>query len=123
MSTILTTHRVSSLNLFIAIAILIVAALAFAVLSDITSPNSAVVPITRNPNAYVDFLRGEKVMFTSPAGLASALANYRAGEQTLYDNLIISSSVLETYRAGEKSIVLNVESALVEYRQGEKNIK
>jgi len=123
MSTVSTINRVANQNFFIALAILLVAVLTFAVVPAITSPKSAIIPAAGNQNAYVDFLRGEKIMFTSEAGINTVMADYRAGEKTLYTNVVNPSSALVAYHAGEKDIVNSVDSALVEYRRVEKIIK
>jgi len=123
MSTVSTTNRVANQKLFIALAFLLVAVLTFAVAPVITSTKSAIIPLAGNQNVYVDFLRGEKVIYANPTGVNTALADYRVGEQTLYTYAVNSNGALEAYRAGEKAVVPNAESTLVEYRQGEKNIK
>jgi hypothetical protein len=124
MSTIsATTHRTASMNLFIALAIVVVAVLAFAALSSIVVPKPGIIPVTGNQNAYVDFLRGEKAVFSGRIELGNVLSTFHAGEKTLYASAVDAENALWVYRIGEKSASTSIESALLQFRLGEKNAK
>jgi hypothetical protein len=126
MSTIsATTHRTASMNLFIALAIVVVAALAFAVVPSIALPGSAVIPVTGSQNAYVDFLQGEKVMYAESVRLSEILPAYRLGEQAIYAGTVDSGYALTTWHLGEKAVVKldALDSALLIWMQGEKGAK
>ena len=163
MSTVsTTTRRSANMNFVIALAITLVAILAFAVAQSMIAPKPAAIPVTGSQNAFVEYLRGEKTIYANPVGLSEALSAYhlgekpltnasealsmyRLGEKTLYavpdlgaalsayhlgekaiyTNAIDTSSALTAYHLGEKAIVRfeALESALWEYRLGEKGIK
>jgi hypothetical protein len=144
MSTIsAATHRTASMNLFIALAIVVVAVLAFAALSSIVVPKPGIIPVTGNQNAYVDFLRGEKAVFSGRIELGNVLSTFHAGEKAVYINAVDVGGALSTYRLGEKALYPSpvaanalsawhsgeativrfdaLESALLTWRQGEKD--
>ena len=124
MSTIsATAHRGFNIYYIVAVAIAFVGILTFAIAPSMIPLKSSVASVTGNQNAYVDFLRGEKVIYANQSGVNNALSDYRAGEQTLYIYAVNSNDALEAYHAGEKAVVPNAESALVVYHQGEKKVK
>jgi hypothetical protein len=121
MSTIsATTHRTASMNLFIAFAIVIVAALAFAVVSSIVVTKPDNIPVTGNQNAYSEYLLGEKVIFGKPTGVGSALSAYRSGEKILFAAATNPDDALTWFHLGEKYVMSPAEYALLIYRAGEK---
>ena len=142
MNTTLNQNR--SLNLFIVagFAITVVTILILAIVPSIVPPQSASVPLTEGQNAYVEYLRGEKVMYTNPVELDNALAayhlgekviagsdlgsamlEYRSGEKEIYAPNSDISDALWLYHLGEKEIVNTAESALILHHLGEKGIK
>ena len=146
MFTVLSNTRNSNLYIITALAIMLVVFLTLAVAPSIAAPKPAIIPVTGNQNAYVEFLRGEKAMYANPVGLSESLSAYRAGEKAVYMSAVDSTSALSTYRLGEKAIYANsadlgnalatwrlgekgivrsdaLESALLTYRQGEKDAK
>jgi hypothetical protein len=124
MSTIsATTHRTASMNLFIALAIVVVAALAFAVVSSIALPGSAVIPVTGNQNAYSEYLSGEKLIFSVPVISNGALSEYHLGEKITYTVSTNPSEALTLFHFGEKHVMSLAEYALLTYRAGEKGIR
>jgi hypothetical protein len=125
MFTVLSNTRNANLYLITALAIVLVVLLTFAVVPAIATPKPASVPITDSQNAYVEFLRGEKVMYGNPAWSSEALAAYHLGEKAIYTKSIDVGDALSAWRAGEKVIVRSdaVESALWTYRMGEKGLK
>ena len=90
----------------------------------ITFPGTPINPAVFRENAYHEYLRGEKVMYTNPIELNNALVAYHAGEKILYD----ITTATWSYHLGEKSATLdlkalNAEDALYLQRMGEKNIQ
>ena len=121
MSTIsTTTRRSANMTIIIALAITLVAIMAFAVAQSVAAPKPAVVPVTGSQNAYVDYLRGEKTIYANLTRLGEALTAYHLGEKPLVN----VSNVLSTYLAGEKTVytVSDLGSALSAYHLGEKMI-
>jgi hypothetical protein len=146
MFTVLSNTRNSNMYIVLALAITLVVLLTFAVAPSIAVPKPALIPVTGNQNAYVEFLRGEKAMYASPVGLSEALSTYHIGEKAVFANAVEWTSAFSTYLAGEKAIYTNsvdsgdalsvwsagekaivrpadVEAALWEYRMGEKGLK
>jgi len=126
MSTIsTTTPRNTNANILIASAIALIAILAFAVAPLIVLPQTAVIPVTGNQKAYVDFLRGEKTMYAESVPLNGALTAYRLGEQAMYANAVNSGNALAAWHLGEKTFIESdvLEAALLTWRQGEKRTK
>jgi hypothetical protein len=146
MFTVLSNTRNANLYIVIALAITLVVFLAFAGLPSIAVTESGSIPVTGSQNAYIEFLSGEKVLYGNPARLSEALAAYHLGEKAVSANAVDSSSALSAYHLGEQTIYANsadlgnalstwrfgeksivrpdaVESALLAWRQGEKEIK
>jgi len=125
MFTVLSNTRNANLYIITALGIMVVVLLTFAVVPSIAAPKPAIIPATGSQNAYVEFLRGEKVMYANPARLSEALSTYRTGEKADYANAVDSSSALSAYRLGEKAIYLNTTdlgNALSTWHFGEKRI-
>ena len=104
MFTVLSNTRNSNLYLIIALATALVAVLAFAVVPAIPALEPAVIPATGSQNAYVEFLRGEKIMYANPVELRDALSAYRAGEKAIYTKSIDLGNALSAWRFGEQAI-------------------
>ena len=109
MFTVLSNTRNSNLYLIVALATALVAVLAFAVVPAISAPELAIIPETGSQNAYVEFLRGEKIMYAHPVGLNDALSAYHLGEKTDYANAVDSSTALSAWRFGEKTLYTKVD--------------
>ena len=125
MFTVLSNTRNANLYIITALAIMVVVLLTFAVVPSIAAPKPAIIPATGSQNAYVEFLRGEKVMYANPVGLIEALSAYHAGEKAVYANTVDSSSALSTYHLGEQAIYtnsINLGNALSAWSFGEKTI-
>jgi hypothetical protein len=124
MSTISTTsHLTVSMKFFIVLSITLVAILAFVAVSSVFVSKPAFTPITENQNVYVDFLRGEKVIFAGTIVLNEVFSAYYVGEKAVYAGAVNSSNALSIWRLGEKSVAPSIESVLLRHRQGEKDIK
>ena len=142
MNTTLNQNR--SLNLFIVagFAITVVTILILAIVPSIVPPKPAPIPMTESQNAYLEYLRGEKVMYTNPGELNDALTAYHLGEKVIVGNTLESamlqyrlgekanyatnsdiSAALWLYHLGEKEIVSTAESALILHHLGEKELK
>ena len=124
MSTISTTTPRSA-NMFstIALAIALITLLAFVVVQSATAPKPAAIPVTGSQNAYAEYLRGEKVMYTNPVELNNALTAYHLGEKVMVGNAL--ESAMLDYRRGEKATYAtnsDVYAALWLYHLGEKEI-
>jgi len=104
MFTVLSSTRNSNLYLIVALATALVAVLAFAVVPAIPAPEPAIIPATGSQNAYVEFLRGEKIMYANPVELRDALSAYRAGEKAIYTKSIDLGNALSAWRFGEQAI-------------------
>jgi hypothetical protein len=64
------------MNLFIALAIVVVAALAFAIISSIALLGSAVISVTGSQNAYIDLDAGRKgCQIIPPSGTSTHLTS------------------------------------------------
>lgn len=105
----------------LAMAIMFVLILTFSLVPTITLPGTTVNPAYFKEAAYIQYLRGEKVMYTNPIELNNALEAYHAGEKIPYD----LNKVIWSYHLGEKSATLdlkalNAEDALFLQRMGEK---
>jgi hypothetical protein len=114
-------HHNASWYLLIVLTTFIVMILVFSVVPTITFPGTTISRGTYRESAYLEYLRGEKVMYTNPIELNNALVAYHAGEKVLYDR----SAALWTYHLGEKGAVLNLqalnaEDALYLQHMGEK---
>lgn len=107
--------------ILIAMAVMFVLILVLSLVPTITIPAPAVNMATVRESAYLDYLQGEKIVYTNPIELNNALTAYHVGEKTLYD---INSATL-AYHLGEKNAMLdlkalNAEDALFAQRMGEK---
>ena len=122
MFTVLSKTRNSNLNVAIAVAITLIAVFTFfAVAPSVVAPRPASVSGAESQNAYVEYLRGEKVMYTNPVELNIALTAYYLGEKVIVGNAL--ESAMLQYRLGEKAIYSNssdLDSALAAYHRGEK---
>jgi hypothetical protein len=145
MSTISnTTRRSASMNFVIALVITLAAILAAAISQFVVAPRPAAAPITERENAHVEYLRGEKTIYANPVALSNALAAYHLGEKVWFEAALNKDAALSRYLAGEKIVVEDpmdlgaamtayhigeklvapsLESAMWEYRQGEKNLE
>ncbi|GAB4398836.1 MAG: hypothetical protein OHK003_21930 [Anaerolineales bacterium] len=116
-------HHNASWYILVALTALLGVILILSLIPTITIPS--ITPINMaavREGAYLDYLRGEKIMYTNPIELNNALVAYRAGEKILYD---IHNATL-AYHLGEKSATLdlkalNAEDALYIQRMGEKD--
>lgn len=118
-------HHHLSWYVLLALAITFVLILSLSVLPTITVTRPVVNVVTNPEVAYMEYLRGEKVMYTNPVALNNALVAYHAGEKFIYD---ARQAATVAYRLGEKSAVvdikaLNAEDALFVQRMGEKAYK
>jgi hypothetical protein len=104
MFTVLTNTRNSKLYIIVALATALVVLLTFAVAPSIAAPKPVIIPETGSQNAYIEFLRGEKVMYANPVGLSEALSVYRAGEKVVYMNAVDLGNALSAWRSGEKAL-------------------
>lgn len=125
MLTVLSNARNANLYIITALAIMLIVLLTFAMVPSIAVPEPAIIPATGSQNAYVEFLRGEKVLYGNPARLNEALAAYLAGEKAIYTNSVDVDDALSAWSAGEKAIIrpADVEAALWIHRMGEKGLK
>ena len=125
MFTVLSNVRNANLYLIVASGLVLIVLLGMLIAPSIAMRGPALVPMTGSENAYVQFLQGEKVIFPSPAGVSQALSAYHLGEKAIYTKAVDTSSALTAYHLGEKAIVRfeALESALWEYRLGEKGLK
>lgn len=102
-------------------AIMFALILTFSLVPTIAIPDTSVRPVNLKEVAYVQYLRGEKVMYTNPIELNNALTAYHAGEKILYD----IKNATWAYHLGEKNAMLdlkalNAEDALFLQRMAEK---
>ncbi len=142
MFSVLTNTRNSNLNVVIAVAITLIAGFTFFAFPSVVAPRPASVPAAESQNAYLEYLRGEKVMYTNPVELSNALTAYHLGEKVIVGNALESamlqyrrgekatyatnsdiSAALWLYHVGEKEIVNTAESALILHHLGEKDLK
>ena len=146
MNTVLSNTRNANLYIITALAITLIVFLMLAVVPSIAAPEQASISETSNRSAYVEFLRGEKAIYANPVGLSEALSAYHTGEKAVYAGAVDSSDALSVHRLGEKAIYTNsvdlgnglsvwsfgekaivrsdaLESALLAWRQGEKELK
>lgn len=117
------THKQQTVSVSVIIT-LVIAVIVIGVIIAIpyiTSPRTAVIPVTGNQNVYSEYLRGEKLIFAAPMNVNDAMAAYRLGEKTTLTIAINSSGALTAYRFGEKSNLSMQEYALLIYRSGEKD--
>lgn len=117
-------HHHTSWYYLLAIAFAFVLILTLSIVPTINFPGATISPAVFRENAYLTYLRGEKVMYTNPIELNNALVAYHAGEKILYD---INNATM-AYHLGEKSATLdlqalNAEDALYVQHMGEKNIR
>jgi hypothetical protein len=118
-----TLHQKRNINLLVvaAFAVTLIAAFTFAVAPSIVAPRPAPVPAVESQNAFLEYLRGEKEMYTNPVELNNALAAYHLGEKVIVGNAL--ESAMLDYRQGEKAIYVNssdLDAALAAYHRGEK---
>ena len=121
MNTTLNQNRSINLFLVAGFAITVIALLTLAVAPSIVSPKPAPISGNESQNAYVEYLRGEKVMYTNPVELNNALTAYHLGEKVVVGNAL--ESTMLQYRRGEKAIYANssdLDAALAAYHRGEK---
>ena len=123
MNTTLNQNRSINLFLVAGFAITVIALLTLAVAPSIVSPKPAPISVNESQNAYLEYLRGEKVMYTNPVELNNALTAYHLGEKVIAGNAL-ESAMLE-YRRGEKAIYAtnsDISAALIAYHLGEKEM-
>ena len=143
MFSVLSNTRNSNLNVAIAVAITLIAVFTFfAFAPSVVTPRPVSVPAAESQNAYLEYLRGEKVMYTNSMELNNALTAYHLGEKAIVGDVLESamldyrrgekatyatnsdiSDVLWLYHLGEKEIVNLRESAWITHILGEKDIK
>lgn len=87
----------------------------------ISLPAQISAPSIDKQGVYVEYLRGEKVMYTNPFELNKALNAYHAGEKSIYANPTDRNTATWAYHLGEMNAALNFEDALWQYRFGEWN--
>lgn len=114
-------HHHLSWYILIAMAVMFVLILILSLAPTITIPAPAVNMAAVRESAYLDYLRGEKIMYTNPIELNNALQAYHIGEKIMYD----VNSATWAYHLGEKNAVLdlkalNSQDALFAQRMGEK---
>jgi|APDOM4702015023_1054809.scaffolds.fasta_scaffold124994_1 hypothetical protein len=117
-------HPHTNWYILFAVALAFVLILTLSIVPGITIPGTVISPEHFREAAYLQYLRGEKVMYTNPIELNNAFVAYHAGEKILYD---INNATM-AYHLGEKSAALdlqalNAEDALFLQRMGEKDIK
>lgn len=118
-------HHNMTWYFLLALGVMFVLILSLSIVPTISIPGPAINVETSHEAAYLEYLRGEKVMYTNPIELNSALVAYHAGEKFVYD---ARQGATWAYRLGEKSAVmdikaLNAEDALFLQRMGEKAYK
>jgi len=113
-------HHQFPLSIIVSLVIVIVVIGALIAMPYITSPKNAFIPVTGNQNAYAEYLRGEKLVFAVLVNVNDAMTTYRSGEKITHAVTINPSEALTAYHLGEKSSVSMQDSALLNYRQGEK---
>src|SRR5215212_8293148 len=102
MFSVLTNTRNSNLNIVIAIAITLIAVFTFFAFDpSVVAPRPASFPAAESQNAYLEYLRGEKVMYTNPVELNNALTVYHLGEKVIAGNAL--EVAMLKYRQGEKA--------------------
>ena len=143
MFSVLTNPRNSNLNAVITVAITLIAVFTFfAFVPSVVAPRPASAPAAERQNAYLEYLGGEKVMYTNPFELNNALTAYHLGEKVIFGNALESAmlqyhlgekaiyattsdlnAALTAYHLGEKEMVITAESAWITHILGEKDIK
>lgn len=114
-------HHHTTLYFVLASLIMFALIITLSIVPTITLPGRTINPAYYSETTRLNYLHGEKVMYTNPVALQSAFVAYRAGEKIVYN---IDYAVL-AYRLGEKGAVLglgalNTEDALYLQRMGEK---
>ena len=110
MFTVLSNTRNSHPYVVLALAITLIVIFTFAVAPSIAAPRPAIIPATGSQqNAYVEFLRAEKVMYANPARLSEALSAYHHAEKTIYTKPIDFGNALSAWRFGEKRFYANAD--------------
>ena len=111
--------------LMIGLGITAVLIITVAIWPSITISSPAVQTVKDGQSAYFEYLRGEKIIYSSPLELNKALTEYRAGEKITGLAPLNSGDAMTEYHIGEKPIT-NFEIselAILAYRQGEKDYK
>lgn len=85
----------------------------------ITIPSPISAPSIDRQSVYVEYLRGEKIMYTNPLELNNALTAYHFGEKPIYANPADRNTATWAYHLGEMNAALSFEDALWRYRLGE----
>lgn len=113
-------HHHVPVSIIITLVIAIVVIGALIAIPYITSPKTAIIPVTGQQNAYAEYIIGEKTIYAMPFGVNRAMTTYRSGEKTIYhvSNL---NTALSSYRLGEKYVMSASEYALLVHRMGEKD--
>ena len=116
-------HRHFHVNWYFLVVLLAAVAVIGGILVEpyITTREAAVIPVTGSQNAYVEYLRGEKVVYAMPATVSEALTTYHLGEKAFYAGMTKPSEALTTYHLGEKQVMSNIDYALLTYHLGEKD--
>ncbi len=116
-------HHHHHINWYIVVILLAVIAFIGTILAlpYITTPKTAVIPVTGSQNTYAEYLLGEKVIYAMPATVSEALTTYHLGEKAFYADMTRPSEALTAYHLGEKYVMSNIDYALLTYHLGEKD--
>jgi hypothetical protein len=123
MFTVLSNTRNATMYLILAVMIAAMILLTITVAPSLVMPKPALIPVTAGDDAYMEYLRGEKIIYANPFALSNALTAYHLGEKAIHANAADTSDALTAYHLGEKFVAPNIESAMWEYRQGEWGVK
>jgi len=144
MHTTLNQNHTNNLFIVAGFAITVIALVILAVAPSIVTPIPALIPVTADEEAHVEYLRGEKVLYANPVArsealsayhlgektpfetaldMDSALSQFLAGEKVLFENPMDLNAAVTAYHLGEKFVAQGIESAMWEYRRGEWNLK
>jgi hypothetical protein len=105
MSTITTTtSRNSNMNTIVTLALMLIVIVTIAVARPLVAQKAAVVPVTGSQDALVEYLRGEKVIYTNPFELSNVLTAYHLGEKATYANAADLSSALMAYHLAWREV-------------------
>jgi cell division protein FtsW (lipid II flippase) len=115
MNTVLSNTRNSNLYLIVALAVMTVVLLIFAIAPSISLRSSAVIPVTGAQNINLEFRRGE---WTTGASAYQAYLDQRYGEQHQGKAIDAQAAYLE-FRQGEQTTGVNAANAYIEFRRGE----
>jgi hypothetical protein len=115
MFNVFTNTRNSNLYLIVALAIVTVILLTFAMTPSISLHGPAIIPVTAAQRTDLEFRRGE---WTTGASAYQAYLDQRYGEQHAGDVIDSQAAYLE-FRHGEQTTGVNAAKAYLDYRRGE----